>query len=189
MESRTVFDTNIWISYMITAKYDELEAMLTNNVHFLRSVPSLEELQEVLSRKKFQKYKVDIAKTIAFYINLTEFCETKPLFNNCPDSKDNFLFDLALQGEAKYLISGDKKVLGTPLESKTLTLTTLASFKQQLSIQNIIQSTVISKLLYLNNKLQVIPNFGNEQEITICLNNKQQVIQNFGNEQVEKNSR
>ena len=48
MENRTVFDTNIWVSYMITARYDELESMLTNNVNFLRSVPSLAELQELI---------------------------------------------------------------------------------------------------------------------------------------------
>jgi putative PIN family toxin of toxin-antitoxin system len=132
MENKVVFDTNIWISYMITAKYDELESMFTNNVHFLRSAPSLAELQEVLSRIKFQKYKVDVDKTIAFYINLTEFCETKPLFNDCPDPKDNFLFDLAIQGKANYLVSGDKKVLATPLKSKTLTLTTFAAFKEML---------------------------------------------------------
>ena len=132
MENRTVFDTNIWVSYMITAKYDELESMLTNNVNFLRSVPSLAELQEVLSRKKFQKYNVDIDKTIAFYINLTEFCETKPLFKDCSDPKDNFLFDLALQGKADFLVSGDKKVLETKVQSDILTLATLATFKEKL---------------------------------------------------------
>ena len=132
MENRTVFDTNIWVSYMITAKYDELESMLTNDVNFLRSVPSLAELQEVLSRKKFQKYNVDIDKTIAFYINLTEFCETKPLFKDCSDPKDNFLFDLALQGKADFLVSGDKKVLETKVKSDILTLATLATFKEKL---------------------------------------------------------
>ena len=130
MGNRTIFDTNIWVSYMIAAKYDELEAMLTDNVRFLRSVPSLAELQEVLSRKKFQKYKIDVDKTIAFYINLTEFCETKPLFNDCPDPKDNFLFDLAIQGKANYLVSGDKKVLETPLKNKSFNLTTLTAFKE-----------------------------------------------------------
>jgi len=133
MGNSTVFDTNIWVSYMITAKYDELEAMLVNNVHFLRSVTSLAELQDVLSRKKFQKYTVDMEKTIAFYINLTEFCETKPLFKDCPDPKDNFLFDLAIQGKANYLVSGDKKVLGTPFKSKTIKLSTLATFKEKLN--------------------------------------------------------
>ena len=52
MENRTVFDTNVWVSYIITARYDELESMLTDNVHFLRSTTSLAELHEVLSRKK-----------------------------------------------------------------------------------------------------------------------------------------
>ena len=135
MGSRIVFDTNIWISYMITAKYDELEAMLTHNVHFLRSAPSLIELREVLSRKKFQKYKVDVDKTIAFYINLTEFCETEPLFKDCLDPKDNFLFDLAIQGKADYLVSGDKKVLETHLINKNLKVTTLASFRALSNIQ------------------------------------------------------
>jgi len=132
MENRTVFDTNIWISYMITAKYDELESMLAKNVHFLRSTPSLEELKEVLTRKKFQKYNVDIDKTIAFYINLTEFCETESFFSDCSDPKDNFLFDLSIQGNAKYLVSGDKKVLETPHNSEILTLLTLTSFKEKI---------------------------------------------------------
>jgi len=132
MENRTVFDTNIWVSYMITAQYGELETMLANNVNFLRSAPSLAELQEVLSRKKFQKYNIDVDKTIAFYVNLTEFCETKPLFKDCSDPKDNFLFDLAIQGKAKFLVSGDKKVLETKVENSTFTLSTLTSFKETL---------------------------------------------------------
>ena len=132
MGNRVVLDTNIWVSYMITAKYDELECMLTNNVHFLRSAPSFAELQEVLSRKKFQKYNVDVEKIMVFYVNLTQFCETKSLFQNCPDPKDNFLFDLALQGKANYLVSGDAKVLATKTESKTLKITTLKSFKENI---------------------------------------------------------
>ena len=130
MENRTVFDTNIWVSYMITDKYDELEFMKINNVHFLRSTSSLAELKEVLSRKKFQKYNIDVEKVMVFYINLTRFCETKPQFKDCPDPKDNYLFDLALQGNANYLVSGDAKVLATKTDSKTLKITTLKSFKE-----------------------------------------------------------
>ena len=133
MENRTVFDTNIWISCIIKANYDELSVMVEEKgVRFLRSAPSLAELQEVLSRKKFQKYKFDFEKTIAFYINLTEFCQTQALFNACPDPKDNFLFDLAIQGKAKYLVSGDKKVLETSVNSKTLKVTILTEFKTAL---------------------------------------------------------
>jgi predicted nucleic acid-binding protein len=54
------------------------------------------------------------------------------LFKDCSDPKDNFLFDLAIQGKADYLVSGDKRVLETPLENKTLKLRTLTTFKEEL---------------------------------------------------------
>jgi predicted nucleic acid-binding protein len=92
MGNRTVFDTNIWISYII----------------------------------------VDIDKTVAFYINLTEFCKTEPLFKDCLDPKDNFLFDLAIQGKANYLVSGDKNVLETTIKSKTIEISTLTAFKEKI---------------------------------------------------------
>ena len=136
MESRTVFDTNIWISYIIKSNYDELALFVEKpGVHFLRSTPSVAELKDVLSRRKLQKYNIDFDKTIAFYNNLTEFCETQALFNDCPDPKDNFLFDLALQGNARYLVSGDKKVLSTPVASEMLKVTTLSAFKEDLGFQ------------------------------------------------------
>ena len=135
MESRTVFDTNIWISYIIKFKYDELAVFVEDkDVRFLRSAPSLAELEDVLSRKKFQKYEINFDRTIAFYKNLTEFCETQALFKDCPDPKDNFLFDLALQGNAKYLVSGDPDVLGTPITSEILQVTKLNEFRNKLQI-------------------------------------------------------
>jgi len=110
MENRTVFDTNIWISYFIGEKFNELIVLRRKFcVLFLRSTPSLTELTEVIKRKKFMSKNFNIEKLIDFYNGITEFCETKPLFNDCPDSKDNFLFDLAIQGKANYLVSGDKK--------------------------------------------------------------------------------
>ena len=130
-----MFDTNIWVSYIIKAKYGELATFVEGkDVRFLRSAPSLAELQDVLSRKKFQKYEINFDRTIAFYKNLTEFCETQALFKECPDPKDNFLFDLALQGNAKYLVSGDPDVLGTPVESEMLQVTNLRKFKEDLQV-------------------------------------------------------
>jgi putative PIN family toxin of toxin-antitoxin system len=133
MENRTVFDTNIWISYFLYEKFNELIWLRREcNVLFLRSAPSLSELKEVITRKKFQSKNFNVEKLIDFYNGITEFCETKPLFKDCPDPKDNFLFDLAIQGKANYLVSGDKKVLETRLKSNSLTLITLTSFKERL---------------------------------------------------------
>jgi len=134
MENRTVFDTNIWISYFLNEKFSELiELRGKYSVFFLRSTPSLSELKEVITRKKFQSKNFNIEKLLVFYNGITEFCETKPLFKDCSDPKDNFLFDLAIQGKANYLVSGDKKVLETQLKNDVLTLlTTLATFKEKL---------------------------------------------------------
>jgi len=133
MENRTVFDTNIWISYFLNEKFSELIKLRREcSALFLRSTPSLSELKEVITRKKFKSKNFNVEKLIDFYNGITEFCETKQLFKDCSDPKDNFLFDLAIQGKANYLVSGDKKVLETQLKSKTLTLTTLTAFKEKL---------------------------------------------------------
>ncbi|MCL2651631.1 MAG: putative toxin-antitoxin system toxin component, PIN family [Candidatus Azobacteroides sp.] len=133
MENRTVFDTNIWISYFLNEKFSELIKLRREcSILFLRSTPSLSELKEVITRKKFKSKNFKVEKLIEFYNGITEFCATKPLFKDCPDPKDNFLFDLAIQGKANYLVSGDKKVLETRLKSKALILTTLTSFKEKL---------------------------------------------------------
>jgi len=133
MGNRTVFDTNIWVSSVISGKFYELLAMsFKNNVTFLPSIPSIAELKEVLSRKKFAKYDFDFEEIISLYTDISEFCETKPVFKDCPDPKDNFLFDLAIQGNADYLVSGDTKVLETPLKNETIKVINLTAFKEKI---------------------------------------------------------
>jgi predicted nucleic acid-binding protein len=44
-------------------------------------------------------------KTATFYL------ETEPMFTNCPDPKDNFLFDLALQTGSELIVSEEKVLL------------------------------------------------------------------------------
>ncbi len=132
MENRTVFDTNNWISYFIAKKTDEIVKMTEKDISFLHSKPSIKELKEVLSRKKFAKYNFNVEDLMLFYTNISEYCKTEAKFKDCPVPKDNFLFDLAIQGKAKYLVSGDKKVLETPIESKSLKITTLTVFKEDL---------------------------------------------------------
>jgi len=131
MESRTVFDTNIWISYFLSGNFSELiELRRKRRVLFLRSAPSFSELKEVITRKKFASKNFNVEKLLEFYNGITEFCETKSLFKECSDPNDNFLFDLAIQGKAKFLVSGDKKVLETEVKNGFLKLSSLAKFKE-----------------------------------------------------------
>jgi len=130
MANRTVFDTNIWISYFLAEKFSELIKLRRDNkVLFLRSLPSMAELKSVISRKKFQNNNFDVDRLMRFYVGISNFCATTPQFSDCPDPKDNFLFDLAIQGKADFLVSGDKKVLETPLKSESIKVSNLTAFK------------------------------------------------------------
>jgi putative PIN family toxin of toxin-antitoxin system len=135
MENRTVLDTNIWIDYIISNRMKELsELIFSNNVVYLRSNTSLEELRNVLSYDKFKKFNPAIKYTLQLYTAITEYIETKAEFIGCPDPKDNFLFDLAIQGNAGYLVSRDRTVLAThfPPKNKNIKLMNFVDFKKEI---------------------------------------------------------
>jgi len=80
------------------------------------------ELFDVLHRPKhYKKFNVQIDD----FFNLIEFVTTtfsikqNKNFIDCPDPKDNYLFDLAIQSQADYLVTGDKTVLKTPINPPT----------------------------------------------------------------------
>jgi putative PIN family toxin of toxin-antitoxin system len=131
MQNKTVFDVNIWISYFITGKSEEIIDMVeNNNVLFYRSAQLMSELQEVINRPKFAKYFPNgTAKYVLFVELLAEHFSTQAVFNQCPDPKDNYLFDLAYQSHSEYLVSGDKKVLAVPVAGHFLKLLSLSAFK------------------------------------------------------------
>ena len=131
MKNKTVFDVNIWISYFLTGKSEEIIDMVENNdVLFYRSAQLMSELQEVINRPKFAKYfPTGTTEYILFVELLAEHFSTRAVFNQCPDPKDNYLFDLAYQSYSDYLVSGDKKVLAVLVAGHSLKLLSLSAFK------------------------------------------------------------
>ncbi|MCL2329073.1 MAG: putative toxin-antitoxin system toxin component, PIN family [Bacteroidetes bacterium] len=133
MENRTVLDTNIWVDFIISRRLSELFDLIEHNkVVFLRSVPSIEEIKRVLSYSKFKKYGLNVKQTLTTYTTITEYIETQTTFKDCLDPKDNFLFDLAIQGKAKYLVSRDKTVLATPTPGNKLKKMKFPQFKEEI---------------------------------------------------------
>jgi putative PIN family toxin of toxin-antitoxin system len=130
MSNKTVFDVNIWISYFITGKSEKIVDMVENNdVFFYRSAQLMSELKEVINRPKFAKYFPNgTAEYVLFVEQLAEHFSTYVLFNQCPDPKDNYLFDLAYQSHSDYLVSGDKKVLAVPIVKQSLKLLSLSAY-------------------------------------------------------------
>ena len=130
-EKKVVFDVNIFVSYIIKDRMHEIfDMVFDRNIHLCSNNDMRDELEEVLRRPKFAKYlSAPIEYYIDFFNKVTVAYNTVPVFTQCADPNDNYLFDLAYQTESGYLVSGDKKVLTTPVK-KPLQLVTLTAFKQ-----------------------------------------------------------
>lgn len=124
---KIILDTNIWVSYVIGRKLDEIaKIILDRNLTVFFCNELEEELEDVLAREKFLKlleYTPDVY--LAFIRNLTVSMPILCEFKDCPDKKDNFLFDLAIQSHAEFLVTGDKLLLEIKVENLKV-----ISFKQ-----------------------------------------------------------
>jgi putative PIN family toxin of toxin-antitoxin system len=111
---RVVIDTGVWISFLIGKALVKLKDYLKNeNIILLFSDELLDELVEVLHRPKIKKYIKDeqIDEIIGVIHYKAEWVKIKDRTDICRDIKDNFLLDLAGNGNANYLITGDEDLL------------------------------------------------------------------------------
>jgi len=111
---RLILDTNLWISFLISSKYEKLDEVLFNQkCKLLFSQELLEEFVAVAKRPKLRIYisrneLEDILETID---EVAEFVNVTSKISECRDPKDNFLLSLAVDGKADYLLTGDKDLL------------------------------------------------------------------------------
>jgi putative PIN family toxin of toxin-antitoxin system len=133
-ENSLVLDVNIWISYFISHQIQELVTIIKHKKLIIyRSNALTKELNDVINRQKIAKrLKLPVEDYISFYHRITIWFNSIEIFKDCPDPKDNYLFDLAYQTKSKYLVSGDKIVLATKVKP-SLKLITLTEFKQMFS--------------------------------------------------------
>lgn len=113
-KSRVIIDTNLWVSFLITKSHQVFERRISENrITLLFSEELILELVDVLNRPKFSKYfsKQDIENLLLIIENISELISCTSKIQICRDEKDNFLLDLAKDGNADYLITGDKDLL------------------------------------------------------------------------------
>lgn len=111
---RIVIDTNLWISFLISKKATPIEfLLLSQNFKVLFSKRLFEEFVTVSSREKFRNYfpVEDILNLSQLLYKYTYFITIATHTTLCRDDKDDFLLDLAIDGKADYLITGDKDLL------------------------------------------------------------------------------
>ncbi len=111
---RVIFDTNIWIAYLITNSFKEIDSLiLKGEIRLIFSKQLLEEFLEVIVRPKFKKYFTPdkLTPVLDFIKTNADFVEVVTSQDLCRDKKDNFLLDLAVDSDADFLVTGDKDLL------------------------------------------------------------------------------
>ena len=111
---RLILDTNLWISFLISSKFEKLDELLFNQKSkLLFSQELLEEFIAVAKRPKLRKYisKDELEDLLETIDEVAEFVNVTSEISECRDPKDNFLLSLAVDGKADYLLTGDKDLL------------------------------------------------------------------------------
>ncbi len=132
-EIKVIFDTNVWISFLIGKRLKIIKQYISDgSIIIVTSDQLLTEIKMVTNREKLKKYfpgksveeLVELLETIAIKV------EIKPTHFINRDPKDNFLLDLIDFSKADYLVTGDKDVLAhNPF--KTAKIVTPADFEKE----------------------------------------------------------
>jgi putative PIN family toxin of toxin-antitoxin system len=112
---RYVFDTNVIISTLLFENGKPAQAFRYALVRgeVLLSLDLLEELNEILGREKFNRYitSEEREEFLEALIERAVLVEITEKVQECRDPKDDKVLELALNGEAQYIISGDRDLL------------------------------------------------------------------------------
>ena len=113
---RVVFDTNTVVSALLFG-HGQLSCLRdhwrSDNVAALVSRPTVDELIRVLAYPKFDLDKIEIEALLADYLPFTEAVAISPRTQSpqCRDIDDQMFVDLAIQGRADVLVTGDQALL------------------------------------------------------------------------------
>lgn len=112
IRSRFVFDTNTIVSAFLFEKSVPGQALKKALDHgaLLLSLPVAEELAKVLRRDKFDRYlsrkiREEFLKAL---VKEATFVDVVERIRVCSDPQDDKFLELAVSGNASYLVSGDK---------------------------------------------------------------------------------
>jgi len=112
---RAVIDTNVVVSAVLLPRSISRQAFdfIILQGQLLVSEETLAELDEVLSRPKFNKYVLERKRLefFAAFVRTAEIIQVTQVITECRDEKDNKFLELAISGGASHIISGDNDLL------------------------------------------------------------------------------
>lgn len=111
---RGVFDNNVLVSAALLGGVPrQAFDKLLDNGTALVSVPVLLELADALNRPKFDKYVThdERMRFMVSFLKVADLIEVSETITVCRDPKDDKLLELAVSGNAGFLVTGDKDLL------------------------------------------------------------------------------
>jgi len=114
--ARIVIDNNVFVSRLLLPQSVPADAVrkVEREGRLLISDATMYELAEVLSRRKFNRY-VSHENRRGFIQRLVQIAEFVPIIRvvrECRDPKDDKVLEVALNGRADLIITGDADLLG-----------------------------------------------------------------------------
>jgi putative PIN family toxin of toxin-antitoxin system len=112
--SKVIFDTNIWISFLIGKQLSFVTDLIASKqITVIVNEQLFAELEIVTKRPKLQKYfqQEKVQELIMFLRLVGEVYDNPAKHTLCRDEKDNFLLDLVDISKADYLVTGDKDLI------------------------------------------------------------------------------
>lgn len=136
-EERYVFDTNVIVSALLFESSTPGQAFYAalERGRILLSLPVIDELGQVLGRKKFDRYitREDRERFLDALLREAALVEIDEQISVCRDPKDDKVLELAVCGAATCIVSGDDDLLqvgvfrGVAIKSPVEFLTSLES--------------------------------------------------------------
>ena len=119
---KIIIDTNLWISFIISKKFNLLDDLLfSGKVRILFSKELIDEIQQTILKPKLKIYfeNKSLEKMLSVFEPFIHLIETRSTIAICRDPKDDFLLSLANDGKADYLITGGSDLLNLVKYKKT----------------------------------------------------------------------
>ena len=111
---RIIIDTNLWISFLLSKKFNFIDKLLdSGKVELVFSNELLAEMLDVTSRPRLKKF-FTMEDWSVIYEIINRHAIYIPVISSvtiCRDEKDNFLLSLAQDAKANYLLTGDNDLL------------------------------------------------------------------------------
>lgn len=131
---RVVLDTNVVVSALIGKGNSRriLESVFSGELLICLSTPTFTEYVEVLARPKFSQYPEFTEaslSTVKHLRSLALFVEPIQRVHACSDTADDKFLELALEAEAKYVITGNKRHFPSPSYGSVLIVSPAEFFK------------------------------------------------------------